>query len=166
MCEACIDCWPVVPFRDNTWEGRGVRNVHLTCYDGHISWRNPYGALRITLSPDTIVKRPFRLCFKATAHFNIGKISVEEDGTRGGELRPLVLLSESQPGMQREYCLLPTIAPVILYVEAVATGLNGLTIGHIELDYDMEYLTRRSPAPIDDMEGEILHLSLSGSCCH
>ncbi|KAK2193728.1 hypothetical protein NP493_7g03005 [Ridgeia piscesae] len=151
---------------DNTWEGRGVWNVHMTCHEGHISWKNPYGALRITLSPDTLVNRPFQLCFKATAHFNIGKISVEHEGSQGGELQPLVLLSESQPAMLREFCLPPSLPPIILYVEALATGLNGFTIGHIELDYDMEYVTQQSSTTTDDLEGECLSHSHWTTSCH
>ena len=130
----------------------------MTCREGHISWRNPYGALRVSLAPVTQVNRPFQLCFKATAHFHIGKISVEHEGSGGGELQPLVLLSESQPAMPREFCLPPSLPPIILYVEALATGLNGFTIGHIELDYNMEYVTQaqQSSTTPDDLEGECL----------
>ena len=144
-----------VPRRDDTREEKGVRNVRVTCDEGHVSWRNPYGALRVALSPYTVaVDRTFQLCFRATAHFNVGKISVEQEGIQGGELRPLVLLTESQPSMAREYCLRRGHAPVILYLEAVPRGVNGLTIGQIELDYDMEYLSDEPLAAPEDMEGE------------
>ena len=91
---------------------------------------------------------------------------MEHEGSQGGELQPLVLLSESQPAMLREFCLPPSLPPIILYVEALATGLNGFTIGHIELDYDMEYVTEQSSATPEDLEGECVSPSHRTTSCH
>ncbi len=68
--------------RDTTKQHRGVHQVSPSCKEGLVTWRNPYGAIRLTLGGlKTRAKnsKGVELCFLAKSNLTTTKISLEKD---------------------------------------------------------------------------------------
>ena len=154
--------------------------MHASCTSGHIGWHHPYGAVNLYLQlPNSPA---FVLCFSATAIATTATISLETVDAKTGKIviERLVTLEgargEDRDGIQqqqhqesssssssssssvREVCIESTSGTEVkLYLEAEMHH-ESTVIGHVEMEYDMEAVNKKSPGQLqDDMEGKIDH---------
>lgn len=119
----------------------GVHDITGRCAEGHIYWRTPYGAIRISLEPKLQHKHginaTFEACFLASAYHTAVKLSLDDPST--GRLQPLIVLSPGSPQMSREFCFQSSSGPIVLYVESELVR-ESVTLGLVQVDYDIRHL--------------------------
>ena len=119
--------------REGAEESRGIRNVHISCTEGSVQWKQPLGAIRVIFSQRQSAAA-FELCFVTESHDVLVEISNE---TQHG-LKPLVMLSPGghRGGGDDEVCVHSHRGhDVVLFVESVLTAHSAP--GMLQIDYDV-----------------------------
>ena len=130
----------------------------LQCGAGRVTWRSPYGGLRLVFPPP-VRSHHFEVCFKATALLATAKFSSEKGDN---ELNFLAVL-ESSPSrrvtsLDDEVCLRSSRhRAVTVYIEAERVGASP-ALGRVTIDYDVDRVVDHIDSDIDDnMDGERNH---------
>ncbi|KAK2156288.1 hypothetical protein LSH36_217g05099 [Paralvinella palmiformis] len=118
----------------------GVHDVSGRCAEGHIQWRTPFGALRISLQPKiqrkSELNATFEACILSSAYHTTVKFSLDDPETG---LQPLAVLSSGLPRMSGELCFRSSGGPVVLYVESELLR-ESVALSLVQVDYDIRHL--------------------------
>lgn len=130
-----------------------VTGVTVDCSEGHITWKEPYGALQITLTLGR--KSPFKACFLASSIYTKAKISLEQSN----KLQTLTVLNSTRTNMSKEMCF-DALDSVRLFVETEYS--QNSVLGKLHIDYSIEKVYNK--LNVDSMqeckpctEKELLH---------
>ena len=128
--------------RDTGIGEMGVRDVTGSCAEGHIDWRNPYGAIRVSLKPSPLPSNyknvSFEACFLASAHYTTVKFSLDNPSIG---LKPLIVLTPDSAQMTSELCFRSEGDPVVLFVESELDSQSA-AMGLVQIEYDIKRLPR------------------------
>lgn len=115
----------------------------MDCSEGHITWKEPYGALQITLTLGR--KSPFKACFLASSIYTKAKISLEQSN----KLQTLTVLNSTRTNMSKEMCF-DASDSVRLFVETEYS--QNSVLGKLHIDYSIEKVYNK--LNVDSMQGK------------
>ena len=123
-----------------------------------MTWRSPYGAVRLTLGGSGRHPNGVEVCFLGRSNFTTAKISLEHqhhtDEESHSPLEPLVTLSPDNPQTVNEICVRQSSDMLNLYLE-VDHDMDSYTIGAVQLQYSVDTLEKLSPKSQDPEEGKL-----------
>ena len=120
---------------DNTIEPKHVHETIATCSEGVVTWKRPYGAIRVTFTLASTFSHAIKTCFKARSYYTIVKMYLEEND-RKYNLRTLYTLDKGET-MRREICICSDLGSVTLYIETLS-DIDTMVYGQMQLDYDIK----------------------------
>ncbi|XP_013387423.1 meteorin-like protein [Lingula anatina] len=120
-----------------------VTDISVDCAEGHIDWRQPYGALRITMTARR-KKSPMRACFLASSIHSRVKFSLE--GPKG--LQYITILNNTHSDIKKEICF-DSYDSVVFFVEVEPNSRTSIA-GKLHIEYDIQKLYNK--LTVDSME--------------
>ena len=140
---------------------KGVQRFQTKCEEGHVTWKNPIGALQINFKLRTEMKN-IETCFRAAAFKTDVRFyweTTRDNGTT--DLEPLCVLNELERSLRREICVQSESRDsVTLYVDA-KSDVNSSTVGCVHIYYNTRkvILSQRTTAIIEGLYAEYVPCS-------
>ena len=123
-----------------------------------MSWRSPYGAIRLSLGVGGHHPNGVEACFSAKSNFTTAKISLEREKDHNHKnsnpLKTLVTLDSENPDTVNEVCVRSSHDTVNFYIEA-DHDLNSYTIGQVDVEYSVDAVEKSSLSSQDSEEGKL-----------